>query len=410
MLFAGLYDIFIRWAWWIIRLLSLRDQKLRLLVRSRNLEWPVLKGDGRLIWMHCASLGEYEQGKSLLKKWRVNEPGCRILVSFFSPSGYEVVQGDPLADAVCYLPLDTRRNVLRFLDFYRPDMAIFVKYEFWFNLLSVMNQKKIPAYFIAVHLDREHFIFKWFGKPIRDQLRLLSGIFVQDRETLDRLEDHHFTNGILAGDTRIDAVTALPETPFKDERITRFITGNRPIFVVGSAWPEDMDLLAALDEKIIGQCKWIMAPHEISGKQIESIRRKSPWEKTVLYSEKGLVEDADLLIVDQIGILKYIYRFARLVYIGGGFGDGIHNTLEPAAYGKPVIFGPRYRKFVEAKRLADAGAFFPVENVVGLERAIRLLDDPVRYDTASRMVEDYLREHQNATETIFFHLLSTGKQ
>ena len=406
MFFPVLYEASIRTAWSVLRLMALFHPKWKAFVRSRNLPLPAKHTADQWIWMHCASLGEYEQGRPVLEAIRNRQPNARLLVSFFSPSGYNIVRKDPLPDAICYLPIDTQKNVRLFLDHFRPGQAIFVKYDFWFNLLRELNRRSIPTVFIAVHLHPGHYLFSRIGKPVLNQLRLLQAIFTQDASTKTLLVKKGFSHVLEAGDPRIDRVLTLPQTVFSDERIEGFVTGEKPVLVIGSSWPEDIDLFASLDEDILNRYRWIIAPHQVSDGQIEYIRRRLPSVSFTLYSERSGTP-IEGLIVDRIGLLKYLYRYAQWVYIGGGFGKGIHNTLEPAAYGKPVLFGPKFTKFPEAREGIRLGAFFSVPDADALKNVIRQLEIPDQYQKAYEQIENYLRQNQGATGRILSELASS---
>jgi 3-deoxy-D-manno-octulosonic-acid transferase len=405
MVFAVLYDLVVRGIWRLIRFLGLWSAPMHRLSKTRKIPLPVLpeaaRENRKLIWMHCASLGEFEQGKPLIRAMKEKDPANLFLISFFSLSGFEQVKTGQLIDYKCYLPVDTASNARQFIQKYQPDAAIFVKYEFWFNYLRILNRSNIPVYFISVILEPGHFLMRAWGGPWLKQMKQAAAVFVQDEQTEDLLKRRGLTQVIRTGDTRVDTVADLPETAYSDPVMEGFCsTSQRPILVVGSCWKSDIDLLASLDRKWIGEYRWIVAPHKISGELLDYVERLFSSLRPERYSRAGVHPDSDLLIIDRIGILKFLYRYADLVYIGGGFGAGIHNTLEPAAYGKPVIFGPKYRKFREARRLVQEKAFYTVRNAEELKWVLEFLNLESNREMASGKILRFISENRDATRRI----------
>jgi len=404
MLYSWIYNLLINTGWLIARLGAPFFASMNKFVSERQQAWPdideTLRRNNKVLWMHCASLGEYEQGKSLLIKIKENNPNIVILLSFFSASGYEHVETGKLIDYKCYLPLDSHRNTKKFIEHFQPDQAIFVKYEFWFNFIRIINQKRIPLIFISVILRKSHYLFKSYGAPILNELKNCTQIYVQDEATNTLLKKRDFTNVIISGDTRIDAVKTLAKTPFEDTVINSFCSDSKPVIVAGSCWEEDIELLGNLKEEILKKYKWIIAAHDISSRNTGIIKKKFKDLNQCIHSSGDDASKAEVLIIDSIGILKYVYRYARIVYIGGGFGTGIHNTLEPGAYGKPVIFGPRFEKFREAKDLVSDGAFFTIKDHQDMEKVLFRFEEKDFYNSAVSHIESYINENSQATELI----------
>ena len=326
------------------------------------------------IWFHAASVGEFEQARPLIERLRRERPHQQIVVTFFSPSGYEARKDYPYADGIYYLPFATRRNAKRFLDALQPSMAIFVKYEFWPAYLRELKKRNIPTYSICSIFRPNQIFFKWWGRGYRKVLHCFTQLFVQDEASRALLEKHGIANASVAGDTRFDRMMEVMANGqmANGERLTpiaHFAEGNQRVIVAGSTWPKDEILLA----QYIGQwtmdngqrTKLILVPHELDEKHMHYIfnlfqgrivRYSDVSAMTDAVSRRNILQHASILLVDTMGLLSSIYRFGQVAYIGGGFGVGIHNTIEAAAYGMPVVFGPNYHHFREAQGLIDAGA------------------------------------------------------
>jgi 3-deoxy-D-manno-octulosonic-acid transferase len=403
MFFKLLYQISINLIWVFAHLAAWFSPKTRKFIQSRRAnpaELPGYRsGPEKLVWMHCASLGEFEQGKPLIIEIKKQFPATKILLSFFSPSGFERVQTGEVVDHKVYLPIDRSGNAREFLNRYKPDLAIFVKYDYWYNFLRTLNGLSIPTTFISVVIHNNHFILKPFAVPILNELRKIHRIFVQDEASSEVLKSKGFENSIRAGDTRIDSVAALPAFEFNDELILHFCRPGKPLIIAGSCWKKDIDLFKQMDPEIIRSYRWIIAPHETSESLLAYIEKSFLPLRPTRYSA-GEPEGHDVMIIDTIGILKYLYRFARIVYIGGGFGAGIHNTLEPAAYAKPVFFGPNYRKFVEARELVRQGAFYCVRNAVQFTQQLKGMESDEKYEEAATKIKNYIEDNRHATRVI----------
>ena len=360
----------------------------------------------KYIWFHASSLGEFEQGRPMIEQIRKVHPEYKILLTFFSPSGYEVRKNYAGADVVCYLPFDTPGRVEQFLDLANPAMAIFIKYEFWGNYLHTLQQRGIPVYIISAIFRREQLFFQWFGKPYRKMLDCFNHLFVQDERSKALLEEYGIRNVTVAGDTRFDRVIDVYHQAKQIPLVERFIKGTdgqQPplVFVAGSSWPEDEAIFIPYFERH-PEMKLIIAPHEIHEGHLKSIeaRLHRPTIRLSQATEQN-VANQDCLIVDSFGLLSSLYRYGQIAYIGGGFGAGIHNTLEAAVYGMPVLFGPRFQKFKEAKDLIAVGGAFTFDNAPAFtSRMNTLLSTPEALQQSSQAAGHFVQSHGGATTTI----------
>lgn len=360
----------------------------------------------KYIWFHASSLGEFEQGRPMIEQIRKVHPEYKILLTFFSPSGYEVRKNYAGADVVCYLPFDTPGRVEQFLDLTNPAMAIFIKYEFWGNYLHALQQRGIPVYIISAIFRREQLFFQWFGKPYRKMLDCFNHLFVQDERSKALLEEYGIRNVTVAGDTRFDRVIDVYHQAKQIPVVERFVKGSdgqQPpfVFVAGSSWPEDEAIFIPYFERH-PEMKLIIAPHEIHEGHLKSIeaRLHRPTIRLSQATEEN-VADKDCLIVDSFGLLSSLYRYGQIAYIGGGFGAGIHNTLEAAVYGMPVLFGPRFQKFKEAKDLIAVGGAFTFDNAPAFaSRMDTLLSTPEALQQSSQAAGHFVQSHGGATATI----------
>jgi 3-deoxy-D-manno-octulosonic-acid transferase len=362
--------------------------------------------DVAILWMHCASLGEFEQGRPVLELIRTNYPAYKIVLSFYSPSGYLQQKNYPHADYICYLPADSPANARLWADTLRPTAAIFVKYEFWYFHLTALYQRSVPTYLIAASFRPGQLFFQPYGGMFKHLLQQFQHIFVQQQSDLSLLQKHGINQASVAGDPRVDRVLAITQKEVKYAAITAF-KGQSHLFVAGSSWPAGEDMLLKKQSSWwTTDWKLLIAPHSITDKHIAAIiaKIKLPYCR---YSQ--LTDDTDLsscriLILDTIGMLSSIYRYGDLAYIGGGFGRSIHNTLEPAAYGLPVIFGPRHEKFPEAIALLKYGGGFLVEKPEQFATTFdRLLIDANR-KRAGLAVKKYISANKGATNKILNEL------
>lgn len=352
-------------------------------------------------WFHCASLGEFEQGRPVIEAYRAAFPAHLILLTFFSPSGYNHRNQYDFVDHVFYLPIDTIHNSRKFVNIVRPSVAVFVKYEFWYNYLHQLFVRNVPVYTIsAVFRPNQHF-FKWYGGWFRTHLRKIKTVFVQDEASAELLQMVDINNVIVGGDTRFDRVIDLKAFQQSFPLIDQFVK-DKQVLVAGSTWLQDEELILDFYKKHVGNVKLIIAPHEIGANRIKEILTLFG-NKAILYSNsEGInLAEKDALIIDSIGILSQLYRFANITYVGGGFGVGIHNTLEAAAFGNPVFFGPNYHRFGEARDMVGLGAAFCVETPSEFtEKAHALLTNLEQLEDVSVRAGKYVTDRAGATRRI----------
>ena len=357
-----------------------------------------------VIWFHCASLGEFEQGRPVIEAFRKEHPEWKILLTFFSPSGYEVRKNYDGADFIFYLPLDTPWNARKFIRLVRPAMAVFVKYEYWFRYLNVLHKNNIPVYVISAIFSPDQHFFKWYGGWARKQLGKVNRFFVQDDQSKELLQSFGIEQVTVSGDTRFDRVAAVADKARTFALVEKF-ANDKPVFLAGSTWPADEQLIINLIETYGDRMKFIIAPHEVDEARIKELKSLVvSRQSSVVFFSQLTEENAinfQILIVDGIGYLSHLYQYATIAYIGGGFGAGIHNILEAAAFGKPVIFGPKYEKFKEAVDLIDAGGAFSIIDSQQLNnRTIELLEDENLRLKSSDICSSYVRQKKGATEII----------
>lgn len=391
-----------------LKLIALFNPKIKLFVQGRknvidNLGQKIKKGD-RIIWFHAASLGEYEQGFPLLEALRNSYASHKILLTFFSPSGYEVKKDSAVADIITYLPLDTARNARKFTDTVQPELAIFIKYEVWPNFLRELENRKIPTLLIAANFNKNQIYFKPFGRFLRNSLKRFSKIFVQNDKSKSLLTKIGYNRVEISGDTRFDRVAEILERDNHLELIEQF-KGGYKCLVAGSTWVEDENILL----KFINtskEIKIIIAPHNIKREHISRLVSTIN-KKTAIYSNCGMVDliDFEVLIVDSIGLLTKIYSYADIAYVGGGFKTGLHNTLEPAVFGVPVIIGPKYHGFAEAEKLVEKGGLCPIRNE---EEFNELMNDFLHNKKLLRekgeINSKFVQNNLGATKTILKHI------
>jgi 3-deoxy-D-manno-octulosonic-acid transferase len=397
-----LYGFALRAYQCMILLVSPFNPKARLWINGRKGLLDKIRGhfapNDRVVWFHAASLGEFEQGRPLMEAMKAKDPSIKLLVTFFSPSGYEVRKNFPLADLVCYLPLDTPGRMKKFVDAVHPETLIIIKYEFWYNLFSILKNRNVKIYLAAgIFREQQHF-FQWWGKWFLQNLNAISWFFVQDEATRQLLGKAGFSNVSVSGDTRFDRVVKIAEEAAPVTLPDQFIDGSQ-VVVAGSTWPQDEEIISGVIP-YFPQVKWIIAPHQVDDFHVDQLMHRLPG--AVRLSETtGKQTDARFLVVDSIGLLSSLYRFATIAYVGGGFGKGIHNLLEAAVYGCPVIFGPRHHIFREAHGLINAGGGFPVNDRLALQEIMDgLLNDPDRYAASAAAAKTYVEQGQGATNHI----------
>lgn len=401
-----LYNLVISIAGFFLKIVALFSPKIKLFVEGRKNVFSILqekiKPSDKTIWFHSASLGEYEQGLPVIEKIKEKYPNHKIIVTFFSPSGYEVRKNNTVADVTVYLPLDTKSNAKKFLELVHPELAFFIKYEFWLNYLKELETSKTPTYLISGIFRDNQMFFKWYGGFYRKALKAFTYFFVQNESSKQKIEAIGFHNVIVSGDTRFDRVNAILERDNTLDFIENF-KNNSPTIVIGSSWPKDEALLAEYINQAPDHVKFIIAPHNIKADQIASLKSQIT-KSTVLFSEK---ENQDLstynvFIIDTIGLLTKIYSYGTIAYVGGGFGNpGIHNILEPATFGIPIVIGPNYSNFAEAVQLVALQGCIVISNSNELKENLdRLLNDNNFFEEKSSICKSYIQDNTGATNTI----------
>ena len=399
-----LYNIGIYILLGLAHLISPFNKKVKLWINGNRNWFEVLRkkisSEERYVWMHCASLGEFEQGRPVIEAIKKEKPHVKIVLTFFSPSGYEIRKNYQMADIICYLPPDTPKNADKFISIVDPAVVIFVKYEFWYNYLAILGKKKIPLYLISGIFNMDQHFFKWYGSFFRLMLRNFTWFFVQDKHSLELLGKIGLENVTVAGDTRFDRVMQIAGTAREIPELDRF-RGKEKIFLAGSCWKQDEEIIAEYINKFPDMMKWIFAPHEIEIENIERLEKLLK-VKYVRFSQLTVAPaDARVLIIDNIGMLSSAYRYSHISAVGGGFGKGIHNILEPACWGIPVLFGPNYKKFREAVELTVLNGACSFRDYESFKKIIdRWLTDEEAYKKAAEAAGKYVRENTGATGKI----------
>lgn len=400
-----LYNIGIRVYYLIILFASLFNRKARLWILGRKRIFEQLRSkldhNPSVIWFHCSSLGEFEQGRPVMEKIQNIFPGIKILLTFYSPSGYEIRKNYSGADYIFYLPLDTRRNAIKFLNIVKPEAVFFIKYDYWFHFLSRLQKMNIKIYLISGIFRSNQIFFKGYGKWFREMLRTFNHLFVQDNESAGLLKSIGFENVTVCGDTRFDRVYAITQKATEFPLIRSFINGKM-VLIAGSTWPPDEEIIVRFINDNTLTIKFIIAPHEIHERGIirlqESIQRKTLRYTSIDESE---IEAADVLIIDTIGILSSVYQYGNVAYIGGGFGKGIHNILEAATFGLPIIFGPNFKKFREANDLIKLKGAFPIKNMADFNEILNtFITNHQAFITAGNNTQKYVQANLGATDII----------
>ena len=389
-----------------VAIYSCFSEKVRKMWRGERDAFRVLRqrvqpGE-RYVWFHAASLGEFEQGRPLIEQIRSDHPELKILLTFFSPSGYEVRKDYQGADIICYLPLDTPRNARRFLRLIRPEMAFFIKYEFWYNYLHILHHRGIPTYSVSSIFREGQVFFRWYGRQYGRVLNCFTRFYVQNEHSRELLASIKIDRVTVVGDTRFDRVLQIKEQARQLEIVDRFVDRHPKVFVAGSSWPPDEDIFIRY---FLEHPDWrlIIAPHVIDESHLTQIEQKLQGRKVVRYTkaEGQDLESADVLMIDCFGLLSTIYRYATVSYVGGGFGTSIHNTLEAAVWGKPVVFGPENQKFQEAQGLKACGGGFEISSYDDFARLLdRFSNDPAFLAESSTAAADYVDSLTGATRKI----------
>jgi len=412
----GFYNISIKAYGMALKLASNFNKKAQLWVDGRK-NWEVkirskISKSDQVLWVHCSSLGEFEQGRPVIEALKENYPQYKIAVSFFSPSGYEIRKNYSGADLIFYLPLDTNSNAKKLIELLHPEILILVKYEYWFNLISALHQHKIPTIVVSsIFRESQNFFKKnghnWFAK----KLSLIDHFFVQNQLSKDLLDSIRITQNTIAGDTRFDRVKQLIHQDNQLEFMDDFKQNNQ-LIVVGSSWPKDEELFIELiHSKLKNNWKIVFAPHNLNENEINSFINKLN-SKVVRFSDlaqtsKQELHEAKLFILNTIGILSKVYSYADITYIGGGFGAGIHNTLEAVTFGHPVVFGPKYKKFQEAIDLIKVGGGFSISNQAEFNHIFeQLIENESFRKEAGKKAGDYVQKSPQATKIILDYLSS----
>ena len=392
-----------------IRLASLFVPKAKLWVNGRKHVFERLKAavanDNQVVWFHCASLGEFEQGRPLIEKVRSEHPSAKIVLTFFSPSGYEVRKNYTGVDYVSYLPLDTAANAKQWLEILNPKLVVFVKYEFWYHYLSQLEKRQVPTYIVSAIFRPDQHFFKKSGGWYRKVLSTFSHIFVQDEGSKALLAGIHVDKVSVSGDTRFDRVVAIAEAAEPVSGIETFIAGKTTL-IVGSSWEPDEKLLLNYLQSQMASFKVIIAPHEIGQARLDGL--KNAFGDTLVFFSKtneAELQAAQVLVIDSIGLLSRLYAYADVAMIGGGFGVGIHNTLEAATFGLPIVIGPNYQRFKEAVDLVELEAIQPVTNQKAFDQALTAwIENEAVRKSAGEKAKAYVQAKQGATDQIYTHI------
>jgi len=389
----------------LVRIASLFNPKARQWVKGRKdilkkIE-DVVKGETNLVWFHSASLGEFEQGRPVIEAFKAKHPDYKIVLTFFSPSGYEIRKNYEGVDYVFYLPADTKRNAKEFIRLVDPKMVFFIKYEFWYHYLTQIRKKDVPTYIFSTIFRSNQMFFKPWGGLYRRILKAFTHFFVQNEESIELLKGIGFENVSLAGDTRFDRVYSIAKQAKVLPQLEDFAQ-NRPVMIAGSTWPKDEDHIIKYINTSDNNYKYIIAAHEVDENHIKNIVSgiEKPYVRFTT-ATKAEIDAAEVLVVDCIGVLSSMYRYGDISYIGGGFGRGIHNTLEAACYGMPVIFGPNYHKFKEAKDLIALGGAFTYENYERLNSLLDSYHEDVKLrEKSGDSSKNYVDNMRGATDKI----------
>jgi 3-deoxy-D-manno-octulosonic-acid transferase len=405
-----IYNLIVQIANFSLKIIALFSPKIKLFVDGRKPVFEILKSkikpNDKTIWFHAASLGEYEQGLPVIEKIKERFPNHKIVISFFSPSGYEVRKNNTVADATVYLPLDTKKNAQQFLKLVHPEIVFFIKYEYWPNYLNELRNLETPTYLISGIFRENQMFFKWYGGFYRKALETFTYFFVQNESSKKLLLQLGKTNVAVSGDTRFDRVATILEKDNSLDFIEAFKNDTLTI-VVGSSWPKDESLLVDYINQTSERVKFIIAPHNIKSEQILELKNAVS-KKVVLFSEKETknLADFDVFIIDTIGILTKIYSYADIAYVGGGFGNpGVHNILEPATFGVPIVIGPNFSHFAEATALVNMEGCISIANKNELSDAFSNLirNDDIRHEKG-HICSTFVQMNKGATAIILKHI------
>ena len=402
-----MYNILMYFVWFGVSIAAIFDHKIRLMWRGQRRAFRILKRkvdpNAKYVWVHAASLGEFEQGRPIIERIRLEHPDYKILLTFFSPSGYEVRKNYPGADIITYLPIDTVTNARRFLRTVRPVAAFFIKYEFWYNYLHVLRHRKVPVYSVSSIFRPDQVFFRWYGRQYAHVLKCFTRFFVQNEESRMLLEKIGIHEVEITGDTRFDRVMTIKSLAKELPIVESFVKGSEKVFVAGSSWGPDEDVFIPYFNKH-KDWKLIIAPHVIGEVHLKQILSKLQ-RNTVRFTQTTPEEaaTADCLLIDCFGLLSSIYNYGTVAYIGGGFGVGIHNTLEAAVWNMPVIIGPNNKKFEEAQGLMQAGGCFEIHDAAEFETLMDRFDtDKAFLKDSSEKAGQFVKGQAGATDRILY--------
>jgi 3-deoxy-D-manno-octulosonic-acid transferase len=405
-----IYNIIVLLASQCLKIFALFSPKLKLFVSGRKSVFSTLESEiqtnDKTIWFHAASLGEYEQGLPVMEAVKLYYPNHKIVLTFFSPSGFEVRKNNSIADVTVYLPLDTLSNAKQFVQLVHPEKVFFIKYEYWPNYLNELKKQEIKTYLISGIFREKQAFFKWYGEFYRNALKTFDYFFVQNDSSKTLLQSIGFNNVKVSGDTRFDRVVAILDRDNSLDFIEQF-TNTTTTIVIGSSWPKDEELLINYINNSSDNVKFIIAPHNIKADQLVQLKG-SIHKKTILFSEKEHVDVSNfgVFIIDTVGILTKIYSYADIAYVGGGFGNpGVHNILEPATFGIPVVIGPNYSHFSEATALVNLGGCMSIQNQTQLNEAFDLLlqNEDERLEKG-HICSTFVQMNKGATQTVMSHI------
>jgi 3-deoxy-D-manno-octulosonic-acid transferase len=402
------YNIAVYTAGFLLKIIAPFNDKIALFLQGRKETFHLINAkiskDDEVIWMHCASLGEFEQGRPLIEAIKNSFPNIKIVLTFFSPSGYEVRKNYAHADVITYLPLDTKHNASKFVEMVHPKMAIFVKYEFWPNILHSLKKRNIDTILVSGIFRANQIFFTFYGGWMRKSLEAFSHFFLQNESSKILLQKIGFDNVTVSGDTRFDRVFEITKQDNHLQFVEDFVQ-HKYTLVAGSTWPKDEELLVSYINNLASPDeKFILAPHTITQKTIQDLQQ-SIKKKTILFSDKKKDNSAQVIIIDTIGILTKIYSYANVAYVGGGFGVGLHNILEPASFGVPLIIGPNYKKFQEAIELVDLKACKVVVNKEEIQTELTHLFQDKNYRLQQgKITKNYIEKNVGATKIIMSYI------
>ncbi|WP_155839667.1 3-deoxy-D-manno-octulosonic acid transferase [Aquimarina latercula] len=394
----------------MLPIIGLLSPKLTLFVKGRKTVFEILneqlKKEDQIVWFHCASLGEYEQGVPVMEMIKKKYPSYMLLVTFFSPSGYEIKKNSTLADSIVYLPIDTKKNAKRFVELVNPKLAIFVKYEFWPNYLRELKKNNTPITIISAAFRQDQAFFKWYGGFMRNALKTVDHFFVQDTISKQLLSQVDFNNVTVSGDTRFDRVSHQIEMDNQVDFISEFI-GDRLCIVIGSSWSEDEEVFTDFVNQASENLCFIIAPHEIKNSGVQSLQKKII-KKTIIFSEKEgkSLQNHQVFIMNTIGYLSRVYSYGDIAYVGGAMGtSGLHNILEPATFGIPIIIGQHFEKFREAKQLQKLAGLYSISTSEEFSAIMnKLVDDQKFREKTGMIAGHFINSNTGATDMIVAYL------